>query len=375
MKNDLKCFLKQRGTKVPKPRRPAWLLPEFWKRVIPLNTIGLLARPLVRLYGPNRARAILNRAVGDAVYSVDRRFITHLGLIGTHGFIYLPGGCAWAVQGPGCAFCEFQPMIDRLAGRLPIRPSEFRALFRAGFATMRNADVINVFTAGSFLNPGEIPEGCQLMLARAVAEARQVSMLRVESRVQYVVPELVGPLVETLGPADKTLDVAIGLETQDDRLRNHVLRKGMSRGGFQQAVVTLKSLGARASAYVMLMPVDMSEAAAYRECLATVRFAFASGVDEVLLQARYSQQPGVTCPKLWTIARILEETAALGPVTLGDWSTELPEPRSWPKNCRVCTPELMRRLGAWRRTLLPGFVAATELPSCPCRLVWEETIE
>lgn len=375
MSDSLKCFRCHRGSRAQKPRRPAWLLPEFWKRVVPMNAIGLSAAPLVRLYGPDRARAILNRAVGDALFSVDERLVTHLKRLGRHGFIFLPGGCHWAIQGPGCAFCEFQPMIDRLAGRLPIRPSEFRALFRAGFATMRDVDVVNVFTAGSFLNPGEIPEGCQLAMARAVAKTSRPSMLRVESRVSYIVPATVGPLVEVLGRHGKMLDVAIGLETQDEHLRNKVLRKGMSREGFERAVATLKRLGGRASAYVMLMPTDMSEAAAYQECLATIRYAFQAGVSEVLLQARYSQKPGVTCPKLWTIAHVLEETTSLGPVTLGDWSTELPAPQSWPRNCPQCTPELMRRLTGWRQTLRLGYVTSANLPPCPCQEAWAESLK
>jgi hypothetical protein len=372
MKNDIQSFLNQRGTKAPKSRRPAWLHREFWTRAVRLLALPTLARRQIRKRGPEETRAWLNRTIGETLYLVDERYTPSAGEVLRHGFIYLPGGCAWAVQGPGCAFCEFQGPIEKLVGGLPISHSEFLALFRAGFATMRNVDVVNVFTAGSFLNPGEIPAKTQLAIARAVART-MATTLRVEARTQYVVPETVEPLVQALSDSAR-LDVALGLETQDDYLRNVALRKGMSRESFRLAVQMLNRLGARASAYVMLMPTDMEEGYAVRECLDTIRFAFECGADEVLLQARYSQDSTVTCPKLWSIAKVLSETATLGPVTLGKWEGELPEPKVWPTNCPKCTPAFMARIEQWRQSLNPGLVADGNLPKCDCRRAWEESL-
>lgn len=372
MKNSVESFLKQRGTKAPKSRRPVWLHKEFWTRAVQLLALPTLARRRVRKDGPEAARSWLNKTIGETLYLMDERFTPYAGCIRRHGFIYLPGGCAWAVQGPGCAFCEFQEPIDKMVGTLPFLPSEFNAFFQAGFATMRNVDVVNVFTAGSFLNPGEIPMKTQLAIARAVALSPTV-ILRVESRTQYVVPQTVEPLVRELSGCAQ-LDVALGLETQDDYLRNVVLRKGMSRESFRNAVQVLKSFGARASAYVMLMPTDMEEGYAVQECLETIRFAFACGADEVLLQARYSHDPNVRCPKLWSIAKVLRETAQLGPVTLGRWEGELPEPKIWPTNCPQCTTAFMAQIEQWRMSLSAVTVAEENLPKCECRRAWEESL-
>lgn len=372
MKNDPQSFLKQRGTKAPKSRLPVWLHREFWTRTFQLLALPTLARRHVRKDGPEAARAWLNQAVGETIYLVDERFTPSAGEVLRHGFIYLPGGCAWAIQGPGCAFCEFQGPIEKLVGGLPISHSEFLALFQTGFVTMRNIDVVNVFTAGSFLNPGEIPVKTQLAIARAVART-MTTTLRVEARTQYVVPETVGPLVQALADSAQ-LDVALGLESQDDYLRNVVLRKGMSRESFRSAVKTLKQLGARASVYVMLMPTDMEEGCAVQECLDTIRFAFECGTDEVLLQARYSQDPSKRCPRLWSIAKVLRETAHLGPVTLGKWEGELPEPKVWPTNCPKCTPAFMAQIEQWRLSLLTQTVAEENLPKCECRGAWEESL-
>ena len=171
------------------------------------------------------------------MFFTDVRYVPQLGRLGTCSFILLPGGCQWALEKGGqCSFCEFQVAVDEVVGELAVSHDEFLAIFRTGFATTTDADMVNVFTAGSYLNPGEIPLESQAAMARAVAEAERPSILRVESRVQFIVEETVGPLVGILAPKGKTLDIAIGFETQDDRLRNKELRKGMSREGFKQIV-------------------------------------------------------------------------------------------------------------------------------------------
>jgi radical SAM enzyme (TIGR01210 family) len=192
----------------------------------------------------------------------------------------------------------------------------------------------------------------------------------VESRVQYIVDETVAPLASILASKGKMLDIAIGFETKDDDLRNKALRKGMGRKQFEQAVRTSKRLGARVSAYVILMPVPLTEGFAIQECVDSIRYAFEAGCDEVLLQARYSHYEDQKCPWLWSILKVLNETASLGPVMLGRWETELPEPTVWPKNCGACDAEVMKAIVAWRDGLQPSTIAPEVLPTCECLATW-----
>jgi radical SAM enzyme (TIGR01210 family) len=190
-----------------------------------------------------------------------------------------------------------------------------------------------------------------------------------------MVPETIEPLVRILKSVGKTLDIAIGFETQDDYLRNKVLRKGMGRAGFADGVRAAKNAGARVSVYVMLMPCDMTEGFALKECEESVRVAFQAGADEVLVQARYSHHDHVKCPTLWTITELLSRVAQLGPVMLGRWETELPTPVVWPKNCPSCTPAVMDAIVQYRNTLSPQCIAPENLPDCECRKDWEEAIK
>jgi len=367
-------FLTERGVLAPLPDRPLETYEKYWERTVRWLAMAARAPGMVQKFGASATRELLNMAIGIPAYLTDDRLVPQLGRQGTYGFMLMPGGCRWALekdQGGQCAFCEFQEMVDYVAGDLPFSHDEFMALFQAGFATMQDVDMVNIFTAGSFLNPGEIPTATQSAMATAIAGANKPAILRIESRVQYIVEETVRPLIDILSPAGKTLDIAIGFETQDDELRNKVLRKGMGRNGFIHAVTLAKSLGARVSVYVILMPTSMTEEHAVRECIESIRFAFETGADEVLLQARYSHYDHVQCPKLWSIVKVLSETASLGPVMLGNWEGELPEPKVWPKNCPTCTPQVMKVLEQWRSGLNPSTLAEDKLPDCSCRKDWE----
>lgn len=374
MPANLEKAMSERGVLATPPTEPLETYEKFWERTVRWLAAAERAPGMVREYGAEKARKLLNLAVGQPAFNTDDRLVPQLGRSGTYGFVLLPGGCHWALEkarGGQCSFCEFQEIVDLVAGDLPFNHEEFMALFKAGFATMLDATMVNVFTAGSFLAPGEIPPETQTAIARMVAEAAVPSILRIESRVQHMHEEYIKPLTDIMTAHGKTLDIAIGFETLDDDLRNKVLRKGMGRAGFVDGVRIAKSLGARVSVYVILMPVAMEEGFAIKECIDSIRFAFDTGADEVLLQARYSQDADARCPKLWSIVKVLRETVPLGPVMLGKWEGELPEPKVWPTNCPACTDQVMTALGRWRADLQPSALAEENLPACACRAEWE----
>ena len=367
-------FLKERGVIAPPPDRPLVTYPKYWERTVRWLAAATQAPDIVKAHGAS-ALDVLNGAIGAPAFFTDRRYLPQLGRQAGYGFILLPGGCEWALKkdrGGQCTFCEFQEVVDFMAGDLPFSHEEFLAIFQAGYAGMADSDILNVFTAGSFLNPGEIPMRRQAAMAALVAASAKTSVLRVESRVQYIVDETVAPLVSILAAKGKTLDIAIGFETKDDEMRNKALRKGMGRKQFELAVQAAKRHGARVSAYVILMPIALDEGYAIQECIDSIRYAFEAGCDEVLLQARYSHYEDQKCPWLWSIVKVLNETAALGPVMLGRWETELPEPKVWPKNCDACSPEVMKSIAAWRDGLQPSTIAEAAMPACGCRKVWEQ---
>ena len=250
---------------------------ELEGRRAPWIAAGHQAAALVTALGSDEARKQLNKDVGFDLFLMNHRFVPELASTTNIGFLLVPGGCKWAIGKPragmekaGCTFCEFQGIIDDVVGKLPVNEDEFTGLVRAGMATFHDtAEVVRFFTGGSGLNPGEIPIGTMRELATLVAASPTIKILGVESRVQYIFPETLDIFQSILTPAGKSLEVMIGFETQDDKLRNGPkLNKGMPRPMFEQAVGTVLNADARMAAYVILMPVNgMGERGAIDECI------------------------------------------------------------------------------------------------------------
>ena len=375
----------RRGVRVSDPAEPAFTYMKFWQRRLPNLVGGALSEPMSRVIGADRVRNLLNHTAGSRVFWTEQRVMPAFGnRLGVHGFLLAPGGCEWAIaRHGGCTFCPFQDEVDRYVGDLPLDHHEFLALFRAGFGTMqRHVDWVGYFTAGSATNRGEIPAKTMYKIAEIVSQAPRVKALRVESRVQHMDPDYLGELSAVLRRKPVMLDIAIGLETQDDGIRNKLLNKGMSKRQFETAVEAAKALGVRITAYVMLKGHwALGEGFAIEECLRSVAYAFGVGVDEVQLQPLYISPDGremhqrflkQECkpPWLWSVVEVLKRSLDQGPVIVGPWDGELPTPIAVPQNCERCTPALMASLVAWRQTLDPRVWDDSNLPGCACHEQW-----
>jgi len=95
-----------------------------------------------------------------------------------------------------------------------------------------------LYNSGSLLNPSEMPAD---LLDEILSWARSLPALKVislESRESFVTPDSVRRVAGDLGPG-QTARVIMGLETADDRLREDVLGKHMSRAAVERAVKTI----------------------------------------------------------------------------------------------------------------------------------------
>lgn len=379
-----------RGVRQPElTLRDALATKEFWQRRLPTFMAAAMSPYATAVFGADRVRSALNREAGEKVFFTDDRIMpAHGNLVGVHGYILAPGGCEWAVKKhDGCTFCFYQGAVDAYVGKLPLNEREFNALFSAGFTTMRHrCDAICYFTAGSALNPDEIPPGSLRFIAHAVASAPRPKMLRVESRTQWITSATVSPIASILSAHEKTFDIAIGFESQDDDVRNRLLNKGMTKKQFEQAVTVARSCGARVTAYVMLKGHWLlGEGFAIEECVRSIEYVFALGVSEIQLQPLFIcadgspmeqqfQAGNVRPPWLWSIAEVFRRTLHLGPVILGPLDSEIPPPIALPMNCPVCSPAFMERIQAWRLTL-DQCLWTDPLPNCACRQTWEQAVQ
>jgi radical SAM enzyme (TIGR01210 family) len=119
-------------------------------------------------------------------------------------------------------------------------------------------DKITFFCCGSLLNPRETSDSAlERLIWLAIGGFPEVRALSVESRAQYVTSERVSRVQAYVGKS-RSLEVAIGYETQDPTIRNGLLLKGLGDRQFERALKTLATAGCGVRAYVMLKPTHIS---------------------------------------------------------------------------------------------------------------------
>jgi radical SAM enzyme (TIGR01210 family) len=102
-----------------------------------------------------------------------------------------------------------------------------------------------------------------------------VMALVLETRPEYVDEAELDVLARALaeGPTPTVLEIAIGFEAFDERIRNDVFRKGLSLAVFEQTVAMASRHGFHIRVYLMLKPVpEMSETEALGDIIAALEY-------------------------------------------------------------------------------------------------------
>lgn len=291
-------------------------------------------------------------------------------------FIFRAIGCVFARRpGGGCSNCGFHPLSTAGA---PVSASDLIAQFDGYFGDgPALADVVEVdlFNSGSFLCDAEIPPAVRSHVLAALGRSR-VRRVLIEARPEYVTRDRVDAACALVG--DQRLEVGIGLESADDRVREQLVRKGFGKREFEQAAAVLAQARARLLVYLLLKPLGLDERAAIEDAVASARYAF-DLVRRLGLPARVALQPVFVAPgtaleraylagqyqspSLWSVIEAVQRIAPLGELLIGT-SDEGLQPQRAPRGCDRCTLRLRAALVEFNRTHELTPLAALD---CDCR--------
>jgi radical SAM enzyme (TIGR01210 family) len=170
--------------------------------------------------------------------------------------VFYTRACRWA----RCLGCN-------LPTRMSARPVDFRALMaqidalfelpevRTRAAALRKVIVSN---NGSVLDEATFSSTALIyLIAKLNLHLPRLEVLSLETRAEYVdVPELefIGRALRE-GDHPTALELAVGFEAFDDRLRNERFLKGLTRDQFEHLCRTVARHGFRLKCYFMLKPV------------------------------------------------------------------------------------------------------------------------
>lgn len=232
---------------------------------------------------------------------------------------------------------------------------------------------VKLFTSGSFLDPKEINSDCAKKIISFLSE-KGISEVTLESRPEYIEEDY---LKELMGNNDLQIEVAIGLESSNNKILKHSINKGFTFEDFLSASEILKKLDIVNKAYLMIKPPFLSEKEAIHDAINSAK-AIEDIADVIsfnpmtvhkntLVEYLWNKRE-YSPPWGWSILEILKETAELRPEVICH-PVAFGRSRG-PKNCKSCNREIEKKILEFS---IDNDAIILEY-DCDCRKEWEEEL-
>lgn len=270
-------------------------------------------------------------------------------------------GCRWN----HCTMCGYASEgAPATAGDLV---SQFEKAMQRASPDVR---VVKIYTSGSFLDPREMPESARDEILRRLG-ASGVRRLVIESRPEHITAERVEWCLSQI-----ETEFAIGLETANDLIREHLIRKGFSFRDFVAASEIIHDLGGRVKAYLLQKPPLLTEGEAMRDAIFSARAARRHAdvlslnlcnVQRNTLVERLWERKEYRPPWLWSALEVLKSVP--GPVVCDPVGAGT---RRGPHNCGKCDSSVAEAI---RNHALGQDIGVFDHLDCECRAAWRDLMD
>ena len=276
-------------------------------------------------------------------------------------------GCSHYHSG-GCSMCGY----NYRSGDEVSADNLMKQFRRAadGFGDIR---FLKVYTSGSFLDECEVPK----QVATAVLENCRDRGLRLlfETRPEYVSATRLDEILSV----HSDLEVALGLESANDRILQCSINKGFTVHDYDNASSLLRRKKVGIRTYVLLKPPFLTEAEAVRDAIATIRHA--SKVSTTLSLNPVNVQNGTLVerlwknwsyrpPWLWSVLEVLRTTKGLDARVVCDPTGGGKERGA--HNCGKCDGVILDSI---RNFSLSQDHSRLGSPECACRDLWSAVMD
>ena len=285
------------------------------------------------------------------------------------------GGCRWARAG-GCTMCGYvaESVEGGSVAHEALMDQIEVCLEHEADNADEPADLIKIYTSGSFLDEREVGAETRQAIAETFGDRERIV---VESLPDFVDHEKITDFTDQ----GLAVDIAVGLETATDRVRHDCVNKYFDFADFEEACETAKEAGAGIKAYLLMKPPFLSEAEARDDMIDSVRrCAAVEGCHTVSMNPCNVQQytmvnelfraGGYRPPWLWSVADVLEQTADVDAIVVSDPVGHGSD--RGPHNCGECDDRVQKAIKDFDLRQDPSVF---EQVSCECERTWELVIE
>jgi radical SAM enzyme (TIGR01210 family) len=317
------------------------------------------------------------RAENDATHATDEPTSVWLdedrtpdGVVDSLTIVLNTGGCRWARAG-GCTMCGYvaESTDDGTVSHGDLLAQVDAALDRELDLADDRCPQVKLYTSGSFLDEREVGPDTRNALAETFADRDRIVL---ESLPDFVSSAGIAPF------RDRGLatDVAIGLETATDRIRHDCVNKYFDFDDFVAACDAARAADAGVKAYLLHKPPFLAEAEAVDDMVDSIRrCAGVEGchtvsmnpcnVQRYTMADRLHHAGGYRPPWLWSVVRVLRETAGTDAIVVSD-PVGAGSDRG-PHNCGECDDRVERAIKDYS---LRGDPSVFDQVDCGCRRTW-----
>jgi radical SAM enzyme (TIGR01210 family) len=276
-------------------------------------------------------------------------------------------GCSHYHKG-GCSMCGYNYESDQ-----SITPTSVIKQFDGAMKELGEIKFLKLYTSGSFLDECEVSKDVSKHVLKSTAD--NGLRLLFESRPEFATPEA---LREAAATNDR-LEVALGLESSNDRVLKYSVNKGFTHADYEMAARSIVDAGIDVRTYVLLKPPFLTEAEAVADSKETIRYASAfsktislnpvnvqKGTQVERLWRNWAYRP----PWLWSVLEVLRTSRS-------DKIRLICEPTGGGKergahNCGKCDDIILASIKAFSESQDQGRLGS---PDCECRDVWQAVMD
>ena len=170
-----------------------------------------------------------------------------------------------------CSYCNLPQKSHPAPLDAETIKQQINTVFKDNQAILPNIRQLSVGNEGSILDPQRFPKAALDYLLSQTQRFPALQVLSLETRPEYIKV----PLLEEIQRVTDVplIDITIGFETQDDHLREVILKKTIKKKLLEQKIKLLGEMGMRLTSYVMLKPgPTMTEQDGIDEAVNTIEY-------------------------------------------------------------------------------------------------------
>lgn len=290
-------------------------------------------------------------------------------------------GCSHA-RGPqgGCTMCSY--LLDGAAER--ISSSNLIKQFQQALTKIENKNAplsVKIYTSGSFLDTEEIPLDARKRILEIIGKDERVQEVVIETRPEFVEIEILEEIGDIL--VGKSVEIAIGLESSNDVIREYFINKGFTLQDFKNTVDIALSAGLGVRSYILIKPPFLTEKQALLDGIQSINDAANLGATTISVNPVAVQKNTVVerlwyrrdyrPPWLWTVSEVLRKAREeVDPAVRIVCDPVAPGKRRGPHNCGECDSTFTKAINRYSLTQETQVLAELD---CGCRRLWEHALE